>query len=152
MPHSGAKKGKKKARLTNRERGLIVVMLATWGSFEEVVEALGRDVPRQTIQAYDAGKLRNRGRLAGKWIRLFDDTRAAFLDNTRDVAISHRAFRLRELNRIFADGKRASDTDVQFSALREARAEYPHRAEMDIGISYDFVELPPDQIPEEKNE
>ena len=147
MPHSGAKKGKKKARLTNRERGLIVVMLATWGSFEEVVEALGRDVPRQTIQAYDAGKPRNRGRLAGKWIRLFDDTRAAFLDDTRDVAISHKGFRLRELNRIFADGKLASDTDVQFAALDRARAEAPQRHEHEIGISYDFVELAPHEIP-----
>ena len=147
MPHTGTKKGKKKARLTNRERGLIVVMLATWASFEDVIEALGRDVPRQTVQAYDAGNTRNRGRLAGKWIRLFDDTREAFLDNTRDVAISHKGFRLRELNRIFADGKKASDTDVQLAALDRARAEAPQRIEHEIGISYDFIELEPHEIP-----
>lgn len=113
----------KKNRLKDSERRAIVIMLAVWSDYGEILEYLGRDVAWKTIQSYNGGTPRNRGRLAQKWLRL------------------------RELNRIFSDGKRASDTDLQLAALDRARAESPQRMEHEIGISYEFIELLPHEIP-----
>ena len=136
----------KNKRLKDSERRLIVTMLSTWHGTGEIVEALGRDVPRKTIQSYDAGNARNRGKLAGKWIRLFDDTRESFLQDTRDVAISHRAFRLRELDALYRKMRAAEDADRQVSILQAAKAESPDRAEdvFPFPISYQILEIDPE--------
>ena len=136
----------KRKRLKDSERRAIVVQLAVWSDYGEIVEALGRDVPRKTIQSYDAGNARNRGKLAGKWVTLFDETRAAFLSSTQDVAISHRAFRLRELDGLYRKMRAGGDADRQVSILQAAKAESPDRTEDEFPfpISYHILEIDPE--------
>ena len=144
MGHSGAQKNK---RLTNRERALIVSMLATWAGHGEIVEALGRDVPADTCRKYDASCVTNRARLARKWVALFDDTRERFVGDFKHIALAHKSFRLRELQRIFEGGRGKKDIALQLATLRAARDESPPALEVDLlaGLSYDFVELEPGQ-------
>ena len=146
MGHSGSKKGRKR-RLTNRERALIVAMLAVWAGHGEIVKALGRDVKADTIRKYDAANETNRARLARKWVDLFDSTREKFVSDFQDVAISHKSFRLRELQRLFGFGRDKKDIALQLATLRAARDESPPALELDLlaSLEYDFIELEPGQ-------
>lgn len=92
-----------KKKLTVEQQTLAVQSLACFDTPKVVADALkkdyGVDIAPQTIEAYDPNK-RAGARLAKRWRELFAETRKAFLEDTAQIAISHRAVRLRALQRM----------------------------------------------------
>ena len=91
------------AALTNEVKGFIVQALACFDTPTQVVEAVksefGQVVTRQQVESHDPTKACSRG-LAKRWVTLFEDTRARFREETAEIPIANRAYRLRTLGRL----------------------------------------------------
>lgn len=91
------------AALTNEVKGFIVQALACFDTPTQVVEAVksefGQVVTRQQVESHDPTKACSRG-LARRWVTLFEDTRARFREETAEIPIANRAYRLRTLGRL----------------------------------------------------
>ncbi len=92
-----------KGKLPEGVKTYIVQALACFDTPSVVVEAVrkefGETITRQSVEGYDPTKKAG-AVLAPKWRALFDETRKAFLEDTAAIAISHRAVRLRALQRM----------------------------------------------------
>ncbi|MCA0947366.1 DUF2280 domain-containing protein [Salipiger pacificus] len=90
-------------RLTPDQQTYVVQALACFDSPSTVAAAVKKDfglvVSPQSMEAYDPTK-RSGAKLAKKWRALFHETRKAFLEDTSAIGISHRAVRLRALQRM----------------------------------------------------
>jgi hypothetical protein len=91
------------ATLNNEVKGFIVQALACFDTPSQVVEAVkqefGIEISRQLCESHDPTK-RSGVNLAKKWVTLFHDTRKRFREETAEIPIANRAFRLRALNRM----------------------------------------------------
>ncbi|HAB02625.1 DUF2280 domain-containing protein [Pseudomonas sp. 51_B] len=91
------------AALRSEVKAFIVQALACFDTPSQVVEAVkkefGIELSRQTCEGHDPTKYAGRG-LAQKWIDLFNDTRKRFREETAEIPIANRAFRLRGLGRM----------------------------------------------------
>ncbi|MFJ3114922.1 DUF2280 domain-containing protein [Pseudomonas protegens] len=91
------------AALKNEVKSFIVQALACFDTPSQVVEAVkneyGLVVTRQQVETHDPTKVAGKG-LAVKWATLFHDTRKRFREETADIPIANRAFRLRGLARM----------------------------------------------------
>jgi hypothetical protein len=115
----------------------IVQALACFDSPKTVADAVkaefGVVVTRQLVETYDPNKKAS-NRLAAKWVALFEATRKAFLEDTSKIGISHRAVRLRALQRM-ADraetmGNIALAAQLHEQAAKEAGDSYTNRREL----------------------
>jgi hypothetical protein len=79
-------------------------------------------ITRQAVEAYDPTKFAGRD-LAERWAQLFWTTREAFLADTARVGISHRAVRLRALQRLAGRAEGDGDLDLALKALDQAHRE-----------------------------
>lgn len=88
--------------LTNEVRSHIVQALACFDPIQTVRESVkkdyGVDVTKQHVESHDPTKAAGKG-LARRWVELFEATRKAFIEDTSGVGISHRATRIRLLQR-----------------------------------------------------
>jgi hypothetical protein len=120
-----------KAKLTDVVKTYIVQSLACFDSPSIVAVAVKREfnveVSRQLVESHDPNKKAATG-LAPKWRALFEETRKTFLEDTATIAISHRAVRLRALQRM-ADKAETSGNMVLASSLLKQAAE-------EVGGSY----------------
>jgi hypothetical protein len=95
--------GKGEPKLTNEARAFVVQALACFDSLSSVVAAVqaefGVKIAPQSVEAYDPTKRAGRN-LHPKWRTLFEETRAAFRENTSGIGIANRAVRLRRLDRM----------------------------------------------------
>ena len=111
-------------KLNNEIRTFIVQSLACFDGPSTVVKAVQEEfritVTRQSIETYDPTKRAGKG-LAPKWCTIFEETRAAFLEDTSKIGISHRAVRLRGLQRM-AEKAEAQGNMVLASSLLEQAA------------------------------
>jgi hypothetical protein len=111
-------------RLTPDQQTYVVQALACFDSPSTVAAAVKKDfglvVSPQSMEAYDPTK-RSGAKLAKKWRALFHETRKAFLEDTSAIGISHRAVRLRALQRM-ADKAEAQGNMVLASSLLEQAA------------------------------
>ncbi|MBF8793460.1 DUF2280 domain-containing protein [Pseudomonas monteilii] len=91
------------AALRSEVKAFIVQALACFDSPSQVVEAVkkefGVEVSRQQCESHDPTKYAGRG-LAQKWIDLFHECRKRFREETADIPIANKAFRLRGLGRM----------------------------------------------------
>ncbi|CRN07995.1 hypothetical protein PYEL_38490 [Pseudomonas sp. URMO17WK12:I11] len=91
------------AALSNDVKAFIVQALACFDTPSQVVEAVQREfsitVTRQQVETHDPTKYSGKG-LAKRWVVLFEDTRRRFREETADIPIANRAFRLRGLGRM----------------------------------------------------
>lgn len=115
----------------------IVQALACFDTPSVVAEAVKREygltVSRQKVEAYDPNKRAARS-LAQRWVTLFEETRKAFLEDTSKIAISHRAVRLRALQRMAEKaetmGNIALAAQLFEQAAKEAGDSYTNRREL----------------------
>lgn len=95
--------GKPEAKLDDSARTFVVQSLAMFDTPTMVREAVrkefGFEIAAQSIEAYDPTK-RAGAKLSDKWRALFETTRKTFLEDTSAIPISHRAVRLRALQRM----------------------------------------------------
>jgi hypothetical protein len=116
-----------KKKLTTEHQQFIIIQLARFCSPSEVMEMLldqfGVKVSRQQVSHYDPTTKQSRGTLKPEWIELFDETRADFVNKISSVAISHRTYRLMQLDRICRAAYRQGNYVVAMLALEQAAKE-----------------------------
>lgn len=116
----------RKGKLTDEARTFAVQALACFDTPSDVAEALrkefGIEIAVQSVEAYDPTKRAGRD-LSKKWRALFDQTRKDFLENTASIAISHRAYRLKALQRMAATAERMKNYQLAREILEQAAKE-----------------------------
>lgn len=118
-------------KLSDEVKTFIVQCLACFDSPSVVASAVKEEfaqkVSRQQVEAYDPNKRAGRN-LGEKWRVIFETTRKTFLEDTAEIAISHRAVRLRALQRM-ADKAETQGNMVLAASLYEQAAK-------EVGESY----------------
>lgn len=126
-----------KSKLTDEIRTYIVQCLACFDTPSAVAAQVKAEfkfeISRQAVQNYDPYKKQgNNG--ADKWKPLFDETRRVFLEDTAQIGISHRAVRLRALERmaILAEskGNLVLAASLMEQAAKEVGDSYTNRREL----------------------
>ncbi|MQX47104.1 DUF2280 domain-containing protein [Sinorhizobium medicae] len=126
-----------KAKLSDEVKTYIVQALACFDSPSVVAAAvkkeLGVDISRQLVESHDPNKKAASG-LAPKWRALFEETRKTFLEDTASIAISHRAVRLRALQRMAEKAETQGNMVLAASLMKQAAEEvgnaYTNRREL----------------------
>jgi hypothetical protein len=126
-----------KAKLSDEVKTYIVQALACFDAPSIVAAAVkkefGIEVSRQLVESHDPNKKAASG-LAPKWRVLFEETRKAFLEDTASIGISHRAVRLRALQRMADKAEGQGNMVLASSLLKQAAEEvggsYTNRREL----------------------
>ena len=87
-----------------------------------VKKEFGIEVSRQLVESHDPNKKAASG-LAPKWKVLFEVTRKTFLEDTASIAISHRAVRLRALQRMAERAEEMRNLPLAAQLLEQAAKE-----------------------------
>jgi hypothetical protein len=94
------------AALKEPVKMFIVQSLACFDTPQQVAEAVkqeyGIEITRQQVALYDPTKVAGRN-LSKKLRELFESTRKSFRENVEDIPIANKAFRLRELQKMYDD-------------------------------------------------
>ncbi|AHD00467.1 DUF2280 domain-containing protein [Leisingera methylohalidivorans] len=125
------------SKLTNEQKTYAVQALACFDSPSTVAKALKEDfgvqITPQAIECYDPNKRAGRD-LAQKWRAIFEETRKAFLEDTSQIGISHRAVRLRTLQRMAEKAETMGNMmlakDLLEQAAKEVGNAYTNRREL----------------------
>lgn len=114
------------AVLKNDVKAFIVQALACFDTPTQVSQAVkqefGIDVTRQQVEQHDPTK-RAGVNLAAKWQTLFHDTRKRFRDETAEIPIANRAFRLRAMNRFVERAETMKNIGLAMQILEQAAKE-----------------------------
>ncbi|WP_457253063.1 DUF2280 domain-containing protein [Pseudomonas juntendi] len=114
------------AALSNEVKAFIVQALACFDTPSQVAEAVknefGIEVSRQSVESHDPTK-RAAQRLAKRWVTLFEDTRKRFREETADIPIANRAFRLRALGRMVEKAESMKNMALAIQILEQAAKE-----------------------------
>lgn len=114
------------AALNNEVKGFIVQALACFDTPSQVAAAVrdefAIEVTRQQCEAHDPTKRAGRD-LAKKWVVLFNDTRKRFREETAEIPIANRAFRLRAMNRFVEKAETMKNIGLAMQILEQAAKE-----------------------------
>ncbi|MFW5410059.1 DUF2280 domain-containing protein [Pectobacterium brasiliense] len=114
------------AKLSTDAKVFIVQALACYETPSKVVELVkvefGLNVSRQQVSAYDPSKSMAKS-LSQKWVDLFNATRDRFQRETGDIAISHKAYRLRVLDRMAVNAEMMKNYGMTAQLLEQAAKE-----------------------------
>lgn len=119
-------KGGGMAKLPAEIKAFIVQALACFEPPSRVVEMVkvefGITITRQRVSAYEPSNAMARS-LSSKWVVLFNTTRDKFQEETADIAISHKAYRLRVLDRMASSAERMNNYGMTAQLLEQAAKE-----------------------------
>ena len=114
------------AALKNEVKSFIVQALACFDTPSQVVEAVKNEygvvVSRQQVETHDPTKVAGKG-LAVKWVTLFHDTRKRFREETAEIPIANRAYRLRAMNRFVERAETMKNIGLAMQILEQAAKE-----------------------------
>ncbi|KXJ45881.1 DUF2280 domain-containing protein [Marinobacter sp. Hex_13] len=114
------------ARLKPEQKLFIVQRLACFDTPTMVAKAVREEyqveLSRQVVEGYDPTKYAGRN-LAKKYKQVFEDTREAFLEDTSGIAISHKAVRLRTLQRMAEKAETMGNMVLAKDLLEQAAKE-----------------------------
>ena len=114
------------AALRDEVKAFVVQALACFDTPSQVVAAVkveyGLDVTRQQCEAYDPTKYVGRN-LHVKWQTLFNDTRKRFREETAEIPIANRAYRLRTLGRMAEKAENMKNIALTAQLLEQAAKE-----------------------------
>jgi hypothetical protein len=114
------------AALKNEVKSFIVQALACFDTPSQVVESVksefGQVLTRQQVESHDPTKASSKG-LALKWQTLFHDTRKRFREETAEIPIANRAYRLRALGRIIEKAENMRNLPLALQVLEQAAKE-----------------------------
>ncbi|WP_447902447.1 DUF2280 domain-containing protein [Pseudomonas serbica] len=114
------------AVLKNEVKSFIVQALACFDTPSQVVESVkteyGLVVSRQQVETHDPTKKAGKG-LAAKWATLFHDTRKRFREETAEIPIANRAYRLRTLGRMAEKAESMKNMALTAQLLEQAAKE-----------------------------
>lgn len=126
-----------KPKLTREQQTYVVQTLACFDTPSLVVASVKKDfgvtLSPQLVETYDPTKKAGRN-VAARWKALFEETRKTFLEDTASIAISHRAVRLRALQRMADKAEGQGNMVLASSLLKQAAEEvggsYTNRREL----------------------
>ncbi|CAI8933718.1 DUF2280 domain-containing protein [Pseudomonas serboccidentalis] len=114
------------AALKDEVKRFIVQALACFDTPTQVVQAVketfGVEVSRQQCEQYDPTKHAGRD-LGVKWKVVFEDTRKRFREETAEIPIANRAFRLRAMNRFVERAETMKNIGLAMQILEQAAKE-----------------------------
>lgn len=114
------------ATLSEAAKRFIVQALACYDTPTQVAEAVkeefGIDVPRNQVGQYDPTKASGK-KLAKKWRVMFDDTRKLFREQTGEIPIAQRAYRLRKMGQIATKAEQMRNLPLVLQILEQAAKE-----------------------------
>ncbi|MCV3851659.1 DUF2280 domain-containing protein [Pseudomonas aeruginosa] len=114
------------AVLNNEVKAFIVQALACFDTPAQVAasvrEEFGIEVSRQQCESHDPTKSAGRD-LAKRWRTLFEDTRKRFREETSEIPIANRAFRLRALGRMAEKAESMRNLALTAQLLEQAAKE-----------------------------
>lgn len=114
------------AALSNDVKAFIVQALACFDTPSQAVEAVQKEfsitVTRQQVETHDPTKYSGKG-LAKRWVALFEDTRKRFREETSEIPIANRAFRLRALGRMAEKAESMKNMALTAQLLEQAAKE-----------------------------
>ena len=114
------------AVLQREVKAFIVQALACFDTPSQVAEAVqkefGLTITRQQVESHDPTKTSGKC-LAKRWVTLFHDTRQRFRDDTADIPIANRAFRLRALGRMAERAESVKNLALAAQLMEQAAKE-----------------------------
>ncbi|KPB36769.1 DUF2280 domain-containing protein [Pseudomonas amygdali] len=114
------------AALKHEVKSFIVQALACFDTPSQVVEQVkqefGIEISRQQCESHDPTK-RAGVNLAARWVTLFHDTRKRFREDTAEIPIANRAYRLRALGRIVEKAEGMRNLALALQVLEQAAKE-----------------------------
>lgn len=114
------------AALQNDVKAFIVQALACFDTPSQVVEAVqkeyGVSITRQQVETHDPTKTSGKC-LAKRWVTMFEDTRKRFREETAEIPIANRAFRLRAMNRFVEKAETMKNIGLAMQILEQAAKE-----------------------------
>jgi hypothetical protein len=114
------------AALKDEVKRFIVQALACFDTPTQVVQAVketfGVEVSRQQCEQYDPTKYAGRD-LGVKWKAVFEETRKRFREETAEIPIANRAFRLRAMNRFVERAETMKNIGLAMQILEQAAKE-----------------------------
>lgn len=114
------------ATLNNEVKAFIVQALACFDTPSQVSTAVRDEfkleVTRQQCEAHDPTKRAGRD-LARRWVTLFNDTRKRFREETAEIPIANRAYRLRALGRMAVKAENSKNMALTAQLLEQAAKE-----------------------------
>jgi hypothetical protein len=114
------------AALKDEVKRFIVQALACFDTPTQVVQAVketfGLELTRQQCELYDPTKYAGRD-LGVKWRTVFEDTRKRFREETAEIPIANRSFRLRAMNRSFERADSSKNIPLAMQILEQAAKE-----------------------------
>jgi hypothetical protein len=106
---------------------------------EAVKQEFGVELSRQLCESHDPTK-RAGVNLATTWVTLFHDTRKRFREETAEIPIANRAFRLRTLGRMAEKAEKSKNMSLTAQLLEQAAKEVG-----DIYVNRNRKEEPDDE-------
>jgi len=114
------------AVLRSEVKAFIVQALACFDTPSQVVESVkkefGLDLSRQQCESHDPTKFAGRG-LGAKWAELFHSARKRFREETEEIPIANRAYRLRALGRMAEKAENMKNMALTAQLLEQAAKE-----------------------------
>jgi hypothetical protein len=114
------------AALRSEVKAFIVQALACFDTPSQVVESVkkefGIELSRQQCESHDPTKFAGRG-LGAKWVALFHAARKRFREETTDIPIANRAYRLRTLGRMAEKAENMKNMALTAQLLEQAAKE-----------------------------
>lgn len=114
------------AALNNEVKSFIVQALACFDTPSQVASAVkeefGIEISRQQCEQHDPTKRAGR-ELAKRWVTLFHDTRKRFREDTAEIPIANRAYRLRALGRLAEKAESSKNARLTLQILEQAAKE-----------------------------
>ncbi len=114
------------AVLRSEVKAYIVQALACFDTPSQVAESVktefGITITRQQVESHDPTKYAGQ-RLAKKWADLFHEARKRFREETADIPIANRAYRLRTLGRMAEKAESMKNMALTAQLLEQAAKE-----------------------------
>lgn len=143
------------AALNSEVKAFIVQALACFDTPSQVAEAVKREfdveVTRQQVESHDPTK-RCSKTLAKRWVEMFHEARARFREETIDIPIANRAYRLRALGRMAEKAESMKNMALTAQLLeqaakevgdvyvnRQTKADVPHDNQVPTSIRVEVV-------------
>nr|WP_024308512.1 DUF2280 domain-containing protein [Pseudomonas sp. P818] len=114
------------AALNNEVKSFIVQALACFDTPSQVAasvkEEFGIEISRQQCEQHDPTKRAGKD-LAKRWVTLFHDTRKRFREDTAEIPIANRSYRLRMLGRLVEKAESSRNARLALQVLEQAAKE-----------------------------
>lgn len=140
-------------KLNEEQQTFLVTAIACFDGPKIVAEAIKKEfgvtITPQAVEKYDPTKRAGRN-LHVKWRKLFEETRKRFLQDSSDVPVAHRAYRLRTLQRMVDTAETKGNYPLAAQLLEQAAKEvgdaYTNRQKHEL-TGKDGKDLPPAPAP-----